>query len=155
MNGSILSKLYGLNMMVIEKNLEGITTEESFVQPQAAGNCVNWVLGHIVATRNQIMELIGENPTLSEVESAPYKRGSKPLTDRSTALTLEKMFSDLQVSQDKLMAALQGMPSEELEAPFGESTKYEQLAVLQFHEAYHAGQLGILRRFLGKPGAIK
>jgi len=30
----------------------------------------------------------------------------------------------------------------------------EQLAVLQFHEAYLAGQLGILKRMIGKPGAI-
>jgi len=30
-----------------------------------------------------------------------------------------------------------------------------KLAVLQFHEAYHAGQLGLLRRIAGKKGAIQ
>ena len=154
MNGMTLAKLYGLNMMVIERNLEGIEHEESFFQPQSAGNCVNWVLGHIVATRNQVMKLIGENPIWSEAEAAPYKRGSKPLTDRTTALPLEKIFTDLKVSQDILLEGLHRMSPEEYEAPVEESTRYEQLAVLQFHEAYHAGQLGILRRLLGKPGAI-
>jgi len=30
-----------------------------------------------------------------------------------------------------------------------------KLAGLQFHEAYHAGQLGLLRRIAGKKGAIQ
>jgi hypothetical protein len=32
--------------------------------------------------------------------------------------------------------------------------KTDYLIGLGFHEAYHAGQLGILRRTLGKPGKI-
>jgi len=28
------------------------------------------------------------------------------------------------------------------------------LAIVGFHQAYHAGQLGVLRRIAGKPGAI-
>jgi uncharacterized damage-inducible protein DinB len=155
MNGNALSKLYSLNVMVIEKNLKGITPEESLFQPQQAGNCVNWVLGHIIATRNQAMKLIGEKPIWSEIEAAPYIRGSKPLTDRSKALPLEKMLTDLKASQDTLLKTLLRMSPEEWEAPVEENTVYEQLAILQFHETYHAGQLGLLRRLLGKPGAIK
>jgi len=29
-----------------------------------------------------------------------------------------------------------------------------QLHFLQFHEAYHVGQIGLMRRVVGKPGAI-
>jgi hypothetical protein len=29
-----------------------------------------------------------------------------------------------------------------------------QLAAVQFHQSYHAGQLGVLRRIAGKDGAI-
>ena len=154
MNSITLPKLYGLNLMVIEKNLDGITLEESLFQPQSAGNCVNWVLGHIVATRNQVMKLIGEKPIWSEVEAAPYVRGSKPLTNRKKALMLEKMLTDLKTSQDTILNTLLRMSPEEWEAPVDDSTVYEQLAILQFHEAYHAGQLGLLRRLLGKPCAI-
>jgi hypothetical protein len=31
----------------------------------------------------------------------------------------------------------------------------EMLAGLHFHEAYHVGQTGLLRRLLGKPGSIR
>ena len=154
MNGDVLSKLYNLNMMTIEMNLKDVTHEESLTQPQAAGNCLNWVLGHIVATRNSLMKLIGDNPLWTEQETDRYRRGSQPLLDGEMALPLSKMLTDLKTSQDKLLDRLQKMSPEELESPLEEGTKYEQLAVLQFHEAYHAGQLGLLRRLIGKPGAI-
>ena len=150
-----LLKLFDYNVKVIAANLEGITHQESLLQPQPGGNCPNWVLGHIVANRNGIMALIGEDPVWSEEQAAPYRRGSAPLTDESTALPLDQMLADLKASQDKLIAGLQRMPVEELEATLEDGTRYEQLAFLQFHEAYHAGQLGLLRRLGGKPGAIK
>lgn len=154
MNRDTLSKLYSLNVMVIEKNLKGITPQESFFQPQRAGNCVNWVLGHIVATRNQVMKIIDEPPVWTEEEAVPYRRGSAPLTDERVALPLSRMVTDLLASQEKLLTKLQHISPEEMEEPLENGTVGEQLAILQFHEAYHAGQLGILRRFLGKPCAI-
>jgi hypothetical protein len=85
-----LAKLYGLNVTVIERNSAGTKHEEGYLQPQSAGDRMNWVLGHFVATRNQIMKLIGENPVRNETEAGPYKRGSKTLTDLSSALPLKK-----------------------------------------------------------------
>ena len=34
-------------------------------------------------------------------------------------------------------------------------TAGEMVAALVFHEAYHAGQTGVLRRLIGKPGAVR
>jgi len=51
------------------------------------------------------------------------------------------------------------MTDEELEVPvpwFGEDVpKAIALAGLVFHEAYHVGQTGLLRRIAGKGGAIE
>jgi hypothetical protein len=33
--------------------------------------------------------------------------------------------------------------------------KTKNLIGLAFHEAYHAGQIAMLRRFLGKPGKVE
>ena len=46
------------------------------------------------------------------------------------------------------------IPEEEWSKPSDDGTKLDKLAFLQFHEAYHSGQLGLLRRIVGKPGAI-
>jgi uncharacterized damage-inducible protein DinB len=53
------------------------------------------------------------------------------------------------------VAALTSATSQVMDADAGIGTVREALAVLQFHEAYHAGQVGLLRRLLGKPGVIK
>lgn len=150
-----LATLYDYNLKVIEMNLEGISSERSLVQPQPGGNCINWVLGHIVATRNQIMELIGEDPVWSDELAVIYRRGSSPLTDTRAAVPLEKMLNDLRASQEKTLKKLPEVPVEEPEKSAGEQTKYNRLAFLQFHETYHAGQLGLLRRLMGKEGAIR
>jgi hypothetical protein len=44
---------------------------------------------------------------------------------------------------------------QEMNAPAGDQSVGEKLFVLQFHEAYHAGQTGLLRRIAGHEGAIK
>jgi len=154
MISEMLVKLYKLNFMVIEENLADVTHEDSLYQPPQAGNCLNWVMGHIVANRNLVMALVGDAPLLDEEEAGPYNRGSAPLTDERMSLPLEKLMDLFRDSQEKLVKRLQEMPEEELIAPVENGTRHEQLALLQFHEAYHAGQLGILRRLGGKPGAI-
>jgi uncharacterized damage-inducible protein DinB len=149
-----LRKLYEFNLFAMGKNLEGITHEESLVEAPAGGKCINWILGHIVAARNLILELVDEDPVWTDDEAAPYRRGSESL-DVSKALPLSKMQADLRSSQQKLMTRLMEMPEEEWSKPLDNGTKLDRLAFLQFHEAYHIGQLGLLRRVVGKPGAIK
>ena len=155
MNGNILAKLYGLNAMVIINNLEGFTEQDAMYQPDPGGNCANWILGHIVATRSQIMENLDEPPFWTEEEIKPYLRGSAPITDAKSALPLSKMLDDFKTAHEKLVAALKRMSEDEFKSPIGDETVYDRLSVLQFHEAYHAGQLGLIRRLVGKPGAIK
>ncbi len=54
-----------------------------------------------------------------------------------------------------MLSALGRLTSERLAEPANEkSTVGEQLGFLAFHEGYHAGQVAILRRLLGKEGAI-
>ena len=38
-----------------KKNLEGMTHEESLLRPEKGGASINWILGHIVATRNRVL----------------------------------------------------------------------------------------------------
>ena len=154
-----LNMLFGINYSVLKKNLDGVTHEESLIQPEGGGNCLNWVLGHIVATRDNVMELLNQEPVWSKEIAGIYQRGSAPLGDGSHAQPLEKIVSDLDRSQDRLFAGLATVSEPELSAPSPDrsiaETVGEMLFVLQFHEAYHAGQAGLLRRIAGHEGAIK
>jgi hypothetical protein len=57
--------------------------------------------------------------------------------------TLKKMYED---SQPFIIQGLDKVKDEAL---------MEQLTFMGFHEAYHLGQIGLLRNILGKEGAIK
>jgi uncharacterized damage-inducible protein DinB len=81
----------------------------------------------------------------------------------STALDLPKLKSALDESQKRLIPALQSLNDETLSSPVPEKfrrppltgTLAEAVAILNYHEGYHNGQIGLLRRLPGKEGAIK
>lgn len=127
-------------------NLEGISNEESLIKPQPGGNTVHWVAYHIVHTRDRFLPSLGQRAVLT----AP-----------ADALRLEQIVADLGESQDRLVIGLRNLTEEQLaaDAPFnprgGALGPLSQFLVKSaFHEAYHVGQFGILRRILGKPGVM-
>jgi uncharacterized damage-inducible protein DinB len=157
MNAQIqsLSKLYGLNHYTLTVNLAGLTHEDSVAGPNPGGNCANWVLGHILANRNAILSLLHEEPVLGEAEAKVYERGSPQMNGGAGAIPLERLIQDLERSQERLLRGLSRLSPEDLDAPVEQSTLGATLAFLQFHEAYHAGQVGLLRRMAGREGAIR
>jgi uncharacterized damage-inducible protein DinB len=161
MSAEMLGLLFHYNHYVLKIDTEGLSHEETLRQPAPGGNCLNWVLGHVLANRNTVLRALGEEPIWSAETAEPYERGSAPLTDGSKAVLLERMLADLDASQERIQGALKDMSPERLaQAPPAGTTKDEDdtvetlLTVLAFHEAYHAGQTGLLRRLVGKPGAI-
>jgi uncharacterized damage-inducible protein DinB len=154
MSVEALQKLFGINHRALELNVKGLSHEESLIQPPRGGNCLNWVAGHVVANRNFILGLVGEQPIWSEAEMEAYKRGSAPIKDSSRARKFEDIVADFTRSQERLRAGLSRLTEEDLARKKGDETVGDTLHFLQFHEAYHVGQMGLLRRMAGKEGAI-
>lgn len=146
------------NLGALKMNLEGLTHEESLVQPQPGGNCLNWIVGHILANRKGILGLLGKQPVWNDEDAGPYQRGSEPLTDPVVAKNLDQMLAMLETSQESILAGLTEISEEALQASSPDDklgdTVETMLAGLVFHEAYHVGETGILRRLLGHEGAI-
>lgn len=136
------------NYKVISMNIEGITNEESMIFPNGDVNCMNWVLGHLLYIRNAFLETLGEEPVWDGEKFSCYQRGAIPLDRKDELVTFEELKSYLEKSQDKLEAKLISIESFNPES-------INDIAIFCLHELYHSGQLGILRRILGKPGAIK
>ena len=143
----------------IHRNLEGVSHDESMRRPEPGGNSVNWVLGHLVSSRSRLLSRFGEQAVLDEASTTSYARGSDGNVEHGVAL--EELLAALDRSQPLLVERLRRFTDEELtaKAPFSspagpDATLGQALAAMAFHEAYHAGQLGILRRFTGKAGAI-
>jgi hypothetical protein len=150
-----LAALYGLDHQVLKLNLDGITHADSLVQPRPFGNCINWIMGHLVVQRSTILTMVGEKPIWGDAEIALYKRGTPPITDGAKALPFDRIMADLDRSQEILIPALARMTPEQLAHGDANGTLGDKLGFLQFHEAYHAGQIGLLRRLVGKEGKIQ
>jgi uncharacterized damage-inducible protein DinB len=145
---------------VLMRNVAGISHAQSLEKPGGAGNCLNWIVGHLYATRSALSTLLGLEALWSTAEVQPYKRGSAEL-DPTQARDFAELVSRFDEAQATLLEALRAVSAERLAepAPFSPTKNPHEtiltlLANLLFHEAYHAGQAGLLRRQLGFPGAI-
>lgn len=153
----------GLNHFVVKTNTGDVSHEESFRRPPDGGNSMNWVLGHILVSRNGLLKVL-DLPALPypEDQLVPYQRGSEPLENVEATLDFEKMVANFDTSQKQIVEAIQKIPAEKLDqkAPFSpinneDETVGSLLAALVYHESYHSGQLGMLRHVAGKEGAIR
>jgi hypothetical protein len=154
MDNATLTHLFSFNQRALKLNLDGVSHEESVRLPASGGNSINWVVGHIVANRQAVLELASQPRFWTEDQARPYVRGSQPLSP-SDARPLAEILGDLDRSQDVLAQGFERLSPEALAAERGKSTVEAQILFLHFHEAYHIGQTGILRRLIGKPGAIR
>ena len=150
-----LIRFFALNISIIQKQCNGLTHEDSLLQPSFRGNCLNWVLGHILVGRDRVLRLLGEEPTLNEKVYARYETDSDPIIeDEKHILSLIDLLGLLQTSQDRITAGMQRVSTEALAnaSTTENSTKTvgDQIFGLYFHETYHTGQTEFLRQLAGK-----
>lgn len=147
---------------VVRMNCEGVSQEESMVQPQPAGNCLNWVLGHLLFVYDQMLPLLGQQAVLQKGALKQYERGSAPLQDPGQAHDFKDLLTAWDEASKRVDAGLAAFDIRKLDAkaPVSPSndpneTVRSLLSTVFFHQAYHAGQTGTLRRIAGKEGAIR
>jgi DinB superfamily len=157
----LLVRMFALAHGALHINLEGVTDEESLVQPQPGGNCMLWAVAHIVATRDQIARLVGAEPVLPPELGKRFTRPAAPVVTGADVRPLAGWIADLDRTQERLSPAIASLSIEQLGAPFDGArlpgrpkTLAEALAFFHFHESYHVGQVGLMRRLAGKTGAI-
>lgn len=147
---------------VVQINVDGVTQAESLVQPQPAGNCMNWVVGHLLAIYHNVLPLLGQEPVLDATALKRYDRGSAPLRNSADALDISELMKAWDECCMRVDAGLASLSDETLAEPAPRSptnnpneTIGSLLSTVCWHQAYHSGQLGVIRRIAGKPGAIK
>jgi len=138
-----------LNDRIIKRQTEGITHAASMKQLPFPANCMNWNLGHLLVYRMQYLGVIDGVSKPDEAEFAIYGGGSEPLTDSDKAIPLNTLLQRLDDASEQIIAALEAMPPEKLAEIYNAengTTVDDRLGFyLVFHEAYHIGQLEILR----------
>lgn len=152
----------GMIQTVVRVNVDGLTQEESLVQPSPGGNCLNWVVGHLACIYNKVLPMMGQEPVMEEEVLKRYDRGAPPIRDAAEALELQDLLAAFDKATERVDAGLAAISPEALDQKVPDSpsgnpneTVRSLLSTICFHQAYHAGQTGILRRIAGKEGAIR
>ncbi len=149
-----LISAFARNLDIIKRQTKGLSHKDSLLQPPVRGNCLNWVLGHIVGNRNQVLQILDEKVVLSETQAARYGYGSQPVcADGPDIVKFEELLAALERSQEGITAGLRRATPEDLakevKSHLGITTVGQRLFFMYFHETYHTGQTELLRQLAG------
>ncbi len=147
---------------VIRANTHGLSQEDSLVQPKPAGNCMNWVLGHLLHVYDRALPMLGQQPVLGTDALKHYARGGEPIREGTEALDFQQLVTAMNEASQRMDAGLAAVSPDLLDQPAPMSptgnpdeTVRSLLTTVMWHQAYHTGQTAVLRRIAGKEGAIR
>ncbi|PKO00171.1 MAG: hypothetical protein CVU42_05370 [Chloroflexi bacterium HGW-Chloroflexi-4] len=149
-----LIQKYKLTTHIIHRQTDGITNQESVIQPPVRGNCMNWILGHILNDRNLVLLLLKEESIFNKSEAERYKRESDPVTGLEDGIPFDQMLEKLDLSKKRIVSGLKNISTERLAEIEEVGTLKEEvgalIAFMHWHETYHTGQFELLRQLAGK-----
>jgi len=155
MTAQNLLNQYRFNQMTLTMLLKDVSEEDS-LKSATRGNCINFILGHLIAGRGTILKNIGAEPVWLAAISPTYARGQNSFP--AGAKSIAELNTLLQDSFDALTTALAAFephlsePCPERLPHIESGTWADRIGSFICHEGYHSGQIGLTRRALGKPG---
>jgi hypothetical protein len=155
-----MADAYGRNVAIVKMQTQDMTQAESLLQLPFRANCMNWLVGHLLTNRNNVLGLLNAPPALDAAAAARYTRDSPPIAAAEPAvLQLDDLLAALEDSQERLAALLAGLGAEDMErevpGPGGRKTRLgSALFFFFFHDSYHTGQTEILRQASGKDDKV-
>jgi hypothetical protein len=160
-SAAALAEAYNRNVLIVHRECEGLNHEESLLQPPSRGNCMNWVVGHMLTGRNDVLRALNSPFLVEEADLAHYKRESDPITaDGDHVVPLERLLAWLTEGQAYITELMTPLTDEDgtREVVFGLTGRVMPLSklafFLYFHDSYHVGQTSFLRQLAGKDDKI-
>jgi hypothetical protein len=140
---------------VLLKQVAGLTHADSLLQPQSGGNCLNWIMGHLVVNLVDILTILGGESPAELPKLAQYSFGSDPIHCDSPGViklqVLVEMYGHLTtLVADQLSQMTEADFDQEIDFWQGKNRRGYVAFFYYFHNTYHLGQLEQLRNLAGK-----
>jgi len=153
-SAAALQAQFDLHTRLFNNALEGINDTDANTRNSEQVNHMKWIAGHLLNTRMDSMtRMTGGQPDTAY--GAQFGRGIA-LDPNATYPPIEEITAKWQEASDAIGQAFVHLPEEMLSSPAPAKTPIADesfrgmLAFLISHEAYHIGQLSILRKMVGK-----
>ncbi len=147
-----IAQQYKTSEYLFGKALDGVTESDLYRRPTAVTNHMLWIAGHIVDTR--VLSLRALHATFDLPWGDCFQRGCEVHADSEypSITTIADIFR----AEGTLLAELlASVPDERLLQPATgvgvprAQTLLDEITLVAWHEAYHLGQLGYVRKALG------
>jgi uncharacterized damage-inducible protein DinB len=152
---------YDLHDVLFNNVIAGISDEESNRTINDPMNSVKWLAGHLLWANANLANIGGVNVGVKWRDHFHTKQGGSAVdfnAPKSELPTLEEIRNKWNADTEVIRKGLENLPDEVLDktvdarhpiAPF-DNTLAGLWAFINDHQSYHIGQIGILRRALGK-----
>jgi uncharacterized damage-inducible protein DinB len=151
--------LYRAGAALVEKAFGDVKPDDLWRQPEPQCNSLLWLLGHV--TRHRCMLLGRCDPAAPKFPwGDAFARGGTP-GEPERAVPFADLLRCFRETSARLVERLPALTDAELSAslghkmPQGDETLRGMVAFLVFHEAYHVGQIGYLKKQLGYAPLIR
>jgi len=141
--------------------LDGLDDDDWFWMPENYPTHIAWQVGHIAMSQYglTLFRIRGRTTEDRALLTGKYRKlflkGTEPSADRESHPQPTEILETLdQILQQTLkeMPSYAGLLDELTEAPHSSfATKFGSLIFAADHEMLHSGQIGMLRRLMGKP----
>lgn len=130
----------------IKQAIASITHLESLRSPLPGIQPMHWLVGHVVVARANFLTLLAVPSIWSWEISQLFIPGSIPTAESAEAISFETLRLDLDRTQELLAAALAQTSPDDLAVLQDGRLIGDHLLEYVTHEAFHAGQITILRQ---------
>ena len=141
----------------VEQSVADLSECQMVEQPTGVPNHGTWTLGHIIYSCQGVAAELGVEPWLPEDWESTFGYGSTPSSDLSRYRAKSEMLAVLADSARRLGHALLAADESVLSRSLPDETlptmRHLLSQVVVGHTAYHAGQLAVWRRAIGRPSA--
>jgi hypothetical protein len=154
-NPQMLADHFALSLHTIHMQTGGLTHAETLLQLPFRGPCMNWTLGHILLSREEVLDLLDVPRLFSDDAFQRYAEDSPAITqDEPGVIFSEELLEMLDEHSLRFSEALLNTSEEryagEVQVGAHKRSLARRVLFAFFHEATHVGELGLLRELAGK-----
>jgi uncharacterized damage-inducible protein DinB len=150
---SLLRTVFARNLEVLAGIVDGIDEAAGSISLVSGGSNLHWLLGHLVASRDGLLERLGLARVWDAAVARDFGRGS-PGAVPVVVSPIPEQLARLRVQQARIETALGEIDRSTLERPAGRMTVGAWIEFMAWHETYHLGQAMLYRRAAGLPSTI-
>ncbi len=149
------SKMLTGELEILQSQTAELTHEDSLLQPEPGGNCLNWVMGHLAVNLVEILGVLNGETQEDLPDLSRYTMGSEPIRgEEDGVLSLQKLIRIYTLLNDSVVSRLSQMSEDDFEEEIdfwqGKTRRGYVAFFYFFHNTYHLGQLEYLRNLAGK-----